>query len=72
MSGAAAVFALVALLPAMTGSVVPEPASNLTVPLCRGGSIELPAGAGDHAPPSHEPRCNKACHAERRRIDPKQ
>jgi hypothetical protein len=62
----AAVFALIALAPAAVNAQVPA-FRMLSVALCSGGIVAIPAGPARHNDDSH---CAKACHAgcTRKRI----
>jgi hypothetical protein len=67
---AAALFAALALLPAMVGPLAAAERS-LEVALCNGGSVSLPLG-GEPAPEEgSRPCCAKGCHSSssRKRFD---
>lgn len=73
MSGRLSLFAALALLPAMVGPL-PAAAQSLTVALCNGGSLTIPAGGSAPLGGSQGPCCAKGCHSgqSRKRLDKSQ
>jgi len=73
----AELFALVAMIPALTNAPVPQSdagTSSLIVALCGGGSVAIDL-AGKGAPMrGTSPCCAKGCHASnrKRKVDPQQ
>ena len=71
MKAALAPFVAVALIPAMTGSLVAASPQAIMVALCGGGTMAVPSGAPQLPGSANTPCCAKGCHgsSERRRLD---
>lgn len=74
----AGLFAILALLPAVTGAPPPLHAADagtaIAIALCSGGAILLSPGGSAPAPSGTAPCCAKGCHASdrRRKLDQEQ
>jgi hypothetical protein len=62
MSGLAALFAAVALLPVMAGPVEPGEEHVLSLALCGGGTLTVPVRGEPDDVPANTP-CAKGCHS---------
>jgi hypothetical protein len=71
MMTVAALFAAVALLPAISGPVASGERSSLQVLLCGGGAMSLPIGGSPPPQDGTAPCCAKGCHSPscRKRLD---
>jgi hypothetical protein len=63
---AVALFAAIALIPALCGPVGAR-AESIEVALCQGGTLTIPL-RDDPAPPTADPCCAKGCHSQRKRA----
>lgn len=64
----AALFAALAMLPALCGPVLAR-AATFELASCGGGTLTVPL-RDDPLPPATEPCCAKGCHASRKRLAP--
>ena len=67
---AAAFFAILTLLPAMTGPTAAQE-RQLDVALCNGGSLSIPLNGAPEPADGSKPCCAKGCHSSscRKRFD---